>query len=147
MRLATLSAPIMLVATMSCGDASTPALEPRQRQTSASGSVTPGTVTAEGSRASRLEQIVAAADALYERGQYDSARTNYQAALQQAYALGDSVAVARSLTSLGLAAWRLGDYPEARRLGEDAQTPRFSSLGKERGRRCGNEASARRYSH
>ena len=120
MRLATLSAPIMLVATMSCGDASTPALEPRQRQTSASGSVTPGTVTAEGSRASRLEQIVAAADALYERGQYDSARTNYQAALQQAYALGDSVAVARSLTSLGLAAWRLGDYPEARRLGEDA---------------------------
>jgi CHAT domain-containing protein len=59
---------------------------------------------------------------LYFRGQVDSARTVWNAALEQARADGDSSAVARLLTFLGLAAYRTGDFEEARALGEAALT-------------------------
>jgi CHAT domain-containing protein/Tfp pilus assembly protein PilF len=106
MRLAAASGVLLLlIAAMSCDVGSTPVLDPQSERPTAR---------------TTLEQIVATAEALYGRGQYDSARTSYQAALERAAALGDTSAIARTLTSLGLAAWRLGDYSDARRLGEQA---------------------------
>jgi len=67
-----------------------------------------------------LDSLTELANRVYARGEYDSARVVYRAALAAAIALGDSATVARTLTSLGLAAWRLDDYPEARRLSEQA---------------------------
>ena len=67
-----------------------------------------------------LDSVNSVASDLYARGEYDSARVSYGAALDLAAALGDSASVARTLTWLGLAAWRLADYREARRLGEQA---------------------------
>jgi CHAT domain-containing protein/tetratricopeptide (TPR) repeat protein len=67
-----------------------------------------------------LDSVVAAAESIYMRGEFDSARTIWREALSRATAGRDSVREARVLTWLGLAAYRQGDYREARSLGERA---------------------------
>lgn len=68
----------------------------------------------------RPASLEVAGDSLYQQGDFEEARTEYEGALEGARRGSDSVAVARILTSLGLAAWRLGDYPLTRRHGEEA---------------------------
>lgn len=67
-----------------------------------------------------LDSVVAAAESVYLRGEFDSARAIWREALPRATAVRDSVREARILTWLGLAAYRQGDYREARTLGERA---------------------------
>lgn len=67
-----------------------------------------------------LDSIIAHAEYVYFGGEYDSARAVWLSALDRARAKRDSVAETRILTWLGLAAWRLGDYAEARERGEEA---------------------------
>jgi CHAT domain-containing protein/tetratricopeptide (TPR) repeat protein len=67
-----------------------------------------------------LDSLIALGEQVYLRGELDSARTFWIAALARSRAQHDSIAEARSLTWLGLAAWRQGDYKDARRLGEEA---------------------------
>lgn len=63
---------------------------------------------------------VAAGEALFWRGQLDSAQATFQTALVNARALGDGSAEARALTWMGRTARELGDYEAARRDGEQA---------------------------
>lgn len=63
---------------------------------------------------------LAAADSLYGDGEFETARLRYEEALRAARSASDVAAEARALTSLGLAAWRLGEHAEARRYGEEA---------------------------
>jgi CHAT domain-containing protein/tetratricopeptide (TPR) repeat protein len=60
------------------------------------------------------------AETLYYHGQIDSARSVWSAELVRAGGAGDSAAIARAVTWLGIAAWKQGDLAEARRLGEQA---------------------------
>lgn len=64
------------------------------------------------------DSLLARGERMYLRGEYDSARAVWSALLERSRAKRDSVTEARVLTWLGLAAWRLGDYREAQRLGE-----------------------------
>jgi CHAT domain-containing protein len=63
------------------------------------------------------DSLVVLGDSLYARGQFDSARASWREALDQPGVAG-TPAEARLLVWLGLAAMRLGEYPEARSLGE-----------------------------
>lgn len=63
---------------------------------------------------------LAQADSLYTAGQFATARSLWQDALQEAWARGDSAAAARLLTSIGLASRNLGEYPASREAGEQA---------------------------
>ena len=67
-----------------------------------------------------MDSFLARGERVYLRGEFDSAAAQWNAALAKSRALQDSLAEARSLTWLGLAAWRRGDYRTARRLGEEA---------------------------
>ena len=58
--------------------------------------------------------------AAYARGDYADAIDPWQRALAAVREDGDRETEARILTSLGLAAWRLGDYERARAWGEEA---------------------------
>ena len=60
----------------------------------------------------------AAGDSLYASGDYDAARTAYRGELER----GNSSRTERAhvLTSIGLAAYHLGDYDEARRVTDSA---------------------------
>jgi CHAT domain-containing protein len=60
---------------------------------------------------------VAPGEALYRLGEFDSARVVWRAALTEPAVQG-TADEARLHTWLALAAWRLGDYAEARELGE-----------------------------
>ena len=60
------------------------------------------------------------AEALYRRGEYDSAREALEPLLRTAQSESDSVSEALVLTLLGQTAYRQGDYPEARALSERA---------------------------
>jgi CHAT domain-containing protein/tetratricopeptide (TPR) repeat protein len=62
---------------------------------------------------------MATAEQIYWRGEFDSARVVWRSALQHR-APADSVTEPRVLTWLGLAAYRQGDYEQARGLGEQA---------------------------
>jgi CHAT domain-containing protein/tetratricopeptide (TPR) repeat protein len=62
----------------------------------------------------------ATAEAMYWRGEYDSAGTIWSVAIGRARSSNDAPAEARVLTWQGLAAWRLGDYAAAQQLGEAA---------------------------
>ena len=62
---------------------------------------------------------IARGEELYLRGEFDSARAIWQSSLGAA-GPRDSAAEPRILTLLGLAAYRQGEYDEARRLGEQA---------------------------
>lgn len=57
---------------------------------------------------------------VYARGQIDSALVLFRLAHRQAREAGDSVSIARALTWLAQAHWRLGDYAATRELGEEA---------------------------
>ena len=57
---------------------------------------------------------------LYYQGEIDSARAILVPTAERAGEVHDTAAQARALTWLGLAAWRQGDYPEARALGRQA---------------------------
>jgi CHAT domain-containing protein/tetratricopeptide (TPR) repeat protein len=57
-------------------------------------------------------------DSLYKRD-FDSARVVFDSAIVAARRDADSVTLARALTSRGNAAWRLGRYDEAQRVGEE----------------------------
>jgi CHAT domain-containing protein/tetratricopeptide (TPR) repeat protein len=56
----------------------------------------------------------------YERGEYAEALGPWEAALAAARVEADRSAEATILTSLGLAAWRLGDYEQSAAWGEEA---------------------------
>lgn len=58
-------------------------------------------------------------DSLYKRD-FDSARVAYDSTAAIARRDADSVTLARALTMRGNAAWRLGQYEEAKRIGEEA---------------------------
>ncbi|HTI62510.1 MAG TPA: CHAT domain-containing protein [Gemmatimonadaceae bacterium] len=66
--------------------------------------------------------LFARADSQYARGAYDSARTSYERAAASAGATRDSATVARALTGAGLAAYRLGQFDDAKAIGEQALT-------------------------
>lgn len=61
-----------------------------------------------------LDSLVAIGEQIYRREEYDSVRIFLGPLAEQARATGDSVAEARARTWLGLASWRLSDYPRAR---------------------------------
>ncbi len=62
---------------------------------------------------SAFDSAITQGEQTYRREEYDSARLLLSSVAQQARTTGDSVAEARALTWLGLAAWRLGDYARA----------------------------------
>jgi CHAT domain-containing protein len=66
------------------------------------------------------ESLFASGDVRYRAGEFDSARTIWRAEEIRTEAGHDSIGLSRVRTWLGLAAWHLGDYGEARRLGESA---------------------------
>src|SRR6185503_11785762 len=59
-------------------------------------------------------------DQVYKRSEYDSATVLYREGRAQAVIDGDSAAVTRADTWIGLASWHLGNYDEARKIGETA---------------------------
>jgi CHAT domain-containing protein/tetratricopeptide (TPR) repeat protein len=63
--------------------------------------------------ASAFDSLIAQGEQIYRREEYDSARMVLRPVAEQARVAGDSIAEARALTWLGLAAWRLGDYTSA----------------------------------
>lgn len=67
-----------------------------------------------------VDSLRAAGEERYGRQEYDSARAIWQVELRRAQGAADSTAEARARMWLGLAAWRLGDYANARREGEAA---------------------------
>ena len=69
---------------------------------------------------SSLDSLIASGEPLYWDGEFEGARAVFQDAHDRAVAAGDSAARANALTWLGLAAFRLGEYDEARSLGESA---------------------------
>ena len=62
----------------------------------------------------------AAAESLYWSGEFSEARARWLDQLDSLERKGDSAGIADVYTWLGLAAWRLGKYGEARRFGERA---------------------------
>jgi CHAT domain-containing protein len=66
------------------------------------------------------DSLLALGERVYLRGAFDTARALWNEALATSRARGDTLAEARALTWLGLAAWRQGDYLAARRIGEEA---------------------------
>ncbi|MGH7565641.1 MAG: CHAT domain-containing protein [Gemmatimonadota bacterium] len=69
---------------------------------------------------SALDSLIASGEPLYWDGDFEGAQEIWRDARDHAIADGDSTALAGSLTWLGLAAFRLGEYEEARALGEEA---------------------------
>jgi CHAT domain-containing protein/tetratricopeptide (TPR) repeat protein len=80
---------------------------------------------------SRADSVIALGEQIYRREEYDSARLFLLPLAERFRASGDSVAEARALTWLGLAAWRLGDYTRAREEQERALKLKLA-LGLER---------------
>jgi CHAT domain-containing protein/tetratricopeptide (TPR) repeat protein len=68
----------------------------------------------------QLDSLIARGEAVYLRGAYDSAEQLWTASLARSRSAADTLGEARTLTWLGLVAWRQGDYGRARRLGESA---------------------------
>ena len=75
---------------------------------------------AKGDGAITMDSLLARGERVYLRGAYDTARTLWTEALDRSRLHSDTLAEARALTWLGLAAWRQGDYQAARTLGERA---------------------------
>ncbi len=67
-----------------------------------------------------LQPTLARGESLYWAGNYDEARRLWRNLLGGAAAGRDSLLVARVLTWIGLAAYRLSEYPEARAVGDSA---------------------------
>jgi CHAT domain-containing protein len=70
--------------------------------------------------ADSLVSLLAEGEGLYASSEYDSASVVWQLALKQVRSRNEPATEAWLLTWLGLAAWRLGEYAHARRLGEAA---------------------------
>ena len=66
------------------------------------------------------DSLRAAGEERYSRAAYDTARAIFAVEVARSHAAGDSAAEARAGMWLGLAAYRLSDYPAARRAGEQA---------------------------
>ncbi|HEX6432811.1 MAG TPA: tetratricopeptide repeat protein, partial [Gemmatimonadales bacterium] len=71
--------------------------------------------------ASPSDSLIIQGEQVYYRGEFDSARAIWRQALHTSEP-GDSLTEPRVLTWLSLAAYRQGDYPAARQLGERALT-------------------------
>ena len=67
-----------------------------------------------------VDTLLATGERTYFAGRYDSALSLWTLALERSRIERDSVREARALTWLGIRAWKLADYAEARRLGEQA---------------------------
>jgi tetratricopeptide (TPR) repeat protein len=72
------------------------------------------------STCSSVDSLQALGEEVYAAGQIATARALFGNALDEARQEEDQAGIARSLTWLAQAAWRLGDYQETRRLGEEA---------------------------
>lgn len=68
---------------------------------------------------SRADSLIRAGYTLYDQTP-ESAQVLWQAALGEARALGDTLAIARAITGLGQAARKLGNLPASRQFGEEA---------------------------
>ncbi|MEO7502077.1 MAG: CHAT domain-containing protein [Gemmatimonadaceae bacterium] len=66
------------------------------------------------------DSMLSEGESTYRRGEYDSAKVLLVGGQRVALAAGDSAAVARALTWLGLAAWKKAEYEDARLVGERA---------------------------
>jgi CHAT domain-containing protein/tetratricopeptide (TPR) repeat protein len=64
--------------------------------------------------------MIARGDSLYSEAEYDSARATYEAVVRVAATTNDSETVARTLTSLGLVAWKQGRFDVAKSIGEQS---------------------------
>ncbi len=71
-------------------------------------------------RRSALDSLVAEAEEIYWGGDHKAAADVFSEALEHARSLHDTAAEASILTGLGNTAYRLGEYREWRRLGEQA---------------------------
>jgi CHAT domain-containing protein len=67
-----------------------------------------------------VDTLLVTGERTYFAGRYDSALSLWTLALERSRIARDSVREARALTWLGIRAWKLADYAEARRLGEQA---------------------------
>jgi CHAT domain-containing protein len=67
-----------------------------------------------------IDSLLAGGERTYFAGRYDSALVFWTSALNRSRADRDSVREARVLTWLGIRAWKLANYAEARLLGEQA---------------------------
>lgn len=92
------------------------ACRPEQEQHSRVGQIEGGAEAPATIELSRL----AAAESVYYRGEYDSARLLLRPLADDSRRRGDTATAARALTWLGLTAWRQGDYAAARETGERA---------------------------
>ncbi len=68
----------------------------------------------------QFEPLIEGGIELYYGGEIDSARATLLSTSRLARQAADTAAWAKALTWLGLAAWRQGDYPQARLLGRQA---------------------------
>ena len=104
------------VATFSCSRPRDPppARAPRPPIQSSGGSATRSPPTFD------LDSLIALGEVVYLRGEFDSARITWTGVLQRAQISYDSARQGQALTWLGLAAYRLGNYRQARALGEQA---------------------------
>jgi CHAT domain-containing protein len=73
----------------------------------------------EPTRVATIDSLLAAGDSVYRRNA-DSAQRLWTLALDSARVTHDSVRIARALTGIGQVARQHGDYPTARRIGEQA---------------------------
>lgn len=68
-----------------------------------------------------FDSLAGRADSLYKAGGYEEAKRAWSAALAMTSGSGDVGARARTLTSLGLTEWRLGNYAAAWKRADDAR--------------------------
>jgi len=85
----------------------------KERQSRASSAVQQGT-------ARTTSALFARGDSLNAVSEYGSARAAYDSAAHLAGTNGDSAAVSRALTALGLIAWHEGRFDESKSIGEQA---------------------------
>jgi len=71
-------------------------------------------------RQTGLDSLLAAGDSLFAHDKFDSARVIWRASVEQAQAGRDPDREARALTGISFAAYRLGDYDEARTSADEA---------------------------
>lgn len=110
---------LLCLAPLGCREA--PRAPPPARQAATLATPTQvATAHAPAPRAGTFDALLARAESLYFRGEYDSARGFWTDGLERARAARDSLHEGRILTWLGLAAWRMGDYAAAKRLGDSA---------------------------
>jgi CHAT domain-containing protein/tetratricopeptide (TPR) repeat protein len=74
-----------------------------------------------------LDSLIALGEAVYMRGEFDSARIVWTGVLERARTSHDSARQGQVLTWLGLAAYRRGSYNQARALGEQALDLKLSA--------------------